>query len=930
MPAARFLPGRSFFRCALASLLPLAGIASARSSSVAPPADASAGAPADGLIARYDFDEGEGTVLHDRSGHGFDGLLHGGARWGTGVKGGALDFDGKDGYVQLPADSAFLLGSFTIVAWVMPADQGREGEDTFDHVIYSNALSTVERATAGTEFRFRYNQLEGVSAGAAYNGDWSDMFAPAATADGAWHMVAFSVAGGAGKLWIDGVQAGSTASWRPIPQPVSQPVIGAALRNWASQGYFHGRIDEMRIYDRGLSAAEIAATYAALGGKPVDPKDKGLIARYDFDENAGTALHDRSGHGFDGTLKGGAQWKSGVRGSSLYFNGEDAYVQLPADSAFNAPSFTLAAWIQPTEQGTGADERVLYSNLAYTEGNAVTQGTEFRFRRGELEGVTGRVIWDGDYWSDMFRPAFLADGAWHHVAFSVTGGYGRLWIDGSQAGPAEPWGAIAYPSPLPQIGACLRNEATAGWFHGRIDEMRIYGRGLAAAEIAGLYDENRAQPTRFNLGMNKAYGNPGDTVWAPVRLAALGAVAISACQFVLRADSTVARLIGVKTDSGLARDWALQGWNAARKDSVPVALAGAALPLGESEGELIRFGFEIPKDAPPGASTALTLENVEVDDKEAVAITTVPGRITVSKPAALKGDVNHDGKVDLFDAKAILAYVVGLLSAADPDAKLDTSLADVSGNGAVSSYDAALVFQYGLGLIGSFPSESLAKRAASTGTDLVLSAPASDTSRGFLYSLSGSGLLGLAAGEFRFKLDDNVIAVKEVTSSLYSNRAQVRFDPQTHILEVATVGDIALPRDASELLHITVTAAPGKTPGPMILQSAYLNEGRLSGPGFTSAPLRSSGSEVRVASRRTAPAGARLAGHRMLFADLAGAPARLQAFDSHGRLLWSQAWDHAPAAYTLPEGGWPRGMIWIRLSAPQTQKAWLHLVLNPK
>ena len=53
-----------------------------------------------------------------------------------------------------------------------------------------------------------------------------------------------------------------------------------------------------------------------------------------------------------------------------------------------------------------------------------------------------------------------------------------------QAGAAEPWGEIGYPPPLPQIGACMRNQSTPGWFHGRIDEMsnQLESARLALAE----------------------------------------------------------------------------------------------------------------------------------------------------------------------------------------------------------------------------------------------------------------------------------------------------------------------------------------------------------------------------------------------------------------------------------------------------------------
>ena len=117
----------------------------------------------------------------------------------------------------------------------------------------------------------------------------------------------------------------------------------------------------------------------------------------------------------------------------------------------------------------------------------------------------------------------------------------------------------------------------------------------------------------------------------------------------------------------------------------------------------------------------------------------------------------------------------------------------------------------------------------------------------------------------------------------------------------------------------------------MTILSAYLNEGHLTGDGFVSAPLRVDPSAIPIPSRKAAEtAGARLSGSRILFAGIAGTPARLQAFDGRGQRLWSQAWDRAPAAFDLPERRWPRGLVWIRLSGPAGEKAWLHLSMGPR
>ena len=54
-----------------------------------------------GLIGYWSFDDESGTVATDHSGNGNDGTLQGDPTWTNGKKGGALDFDGSDDYVDL-------------------------------------------------------------------------------------------------------------------------------------------------------------------------------------------------------------------------------------------------------------------------------------------------------------------------------------------------------------------------------------------------------------------------------------------------------------------------------------------------------------------------------------------------------------------------------------------------------------------------------------------------------------------------------------------------------------------------------------------------------------------------------------------------------------------------------------------------------------
>ena len=72
-----------------------------------------------GLVGRWTFDEGKGTIAHDSSGRGNHGTVMGGAKWAEGRIGGALEFDGQDDFVSIPNESRFdITGSITISAWI--------------------------------------------------------------------------------------------------------------------------------------------------------------------------------------------------------------------------------------------------------------------------------------------------------------------------------------------------------------------------------------------------------------------------------------------------------------------------------------------------------------------------------------------------------------------------------------------------------------------------------------------------------------------------------------------------------------------------------------------------------------------------------------------------------------------------------------------
>ncbi|MFC3963116.1 LamG-like jellyroll fold domain-containing protein [Nocardia jiangsuensis] len=126
-------------------------------------------------------------------------------------------------------------------------------------------------------------------------------------------------------LFLDGEPAG--AGLLPVPAATTTALlIGARRAGGAPTALFNGEIDELRIWDRARSAAELVRDR----GQRLAGNEPGLIAYYRFDEGSGTALFDHTDGACDGTLVGGPTWvtshapigdNSGLRRESFVFEG---------------------------------------------------------------------------------------------------------------------------------------------------------------------------------------------------------------------------------------------------------------------------------------------------------------------------------------------------------------------------------------------------------------------------------------------------------------------------------------------------------------------------------------------------------------------------------------------------------------------------------
>ncbi len=119
---------------------------------------------------------------------------------------------------------------------------------------------------------------------------------------GEWVNIALVHSGGMLRAYKNGVEVGSVPSGTTL-QPPAQPVLqlGGVINNEERVWTFEGEMDEVRIWNRGLSASEISGSmYNSLNGGEPD-----LAAYYKMSDGSGLSLTDDSGHGWTGTLLDG-------------------------------------------------------------------------------------------------------------------------------------------------------------------------------------------------------------------------------------------------------------------------------------------------------------------------------------------------------------------------------------------------------------------------------------------------------------------------------------------------------------------------------------------------------------------------------------------------------------------------------------------------
>jgi hypothetical protein len=257
--------------------------------------------------------------------------------------------------------------------------------------------------------------------------------------------------------------------------------------------------------------AAALATYASNLVTAIDPSN--LVGQWTFDEGTGTTVADHSGNHFNGTFKTGAtSWgagnpawgadRYGTANRAILFD-KGANIEVPYNTALNPPTMSISLWINGTENR--ADNRFI--------GLQSWIGYKFQLQSANRPFFTAN---NGTAALDRDSEVAVTLSAWHHLVVTFTDGKMIFYIDGfavktwtdlsgAQASiSAKPYNLVFgqdFPTDKYSSDANGTNFNNAsspdyhviplawgGYYHGYLDEIRIYKSVLTQAQVTSIYN----------------------------------------------------------------------------------------------------------------------------------------------------------------------------------------------------------------------------------------------------------------------------------------------------------------------------------------------------------------------------------------------------------------------------------------------------------
>lgn len=266
-----------------------------------------------------------------------------GGKFGNGVRFDSSQGNGQHDYVNLGTSSTYdFAKDFSVSAWIKTSST-----DNHDKILFKG--NPYADASTGGYYLHSHGGYAafGVDLSSSTGNNYSALDNSTPINDNQWHHLVGVWNNDILNLYVDGRLV--TTKNLPAGSVITGITNSLFTISGSSYGFF-GSIDEVRTYNRPLSASEVQQLYQWAPGP---------VGYWDFNEGSGDTAFDKSGNGYNGTLNDSPTWTQGKYGGGIEFDGtNNRSVDITGASAssleLNHESITLSAWVKPRVNGVSS------------------------------------------------------------------------------------------------------------------------------------------------------------------------------------------------------------------------------------------------------------------------------------------------------------------------------------------------------------------------------------------------------------------------------------------------------------------------------------------------------------------------------------------------------------------------------------------------
>ena len=328
------------------------------------------------LVGYWSLNDNSGTKATDSSGKGNVGTLTNGSTWGAGRYGSGVVFDGVNDHIKI-GNSLGIAGSasLTVAFWVKPTNVASGG--VVAGLVNSNPNFAVFVGPFGGSGGSGSISVEYQTCGEyTVNG---------AVSNGVWKHVAVVKTPGTvhanTTIYVNGVAQSHTNEFSDCDPNFTGNNSFNVGAGWNSDTDFPfvGSVDDVRVYGRALTAAQVIDLYSS-GATSHKQSDKlSLVGHWTFDENGGTVATDFSGRGNSGTLTNGPTFVAGKLGKALSLDGTDDYVDVGSSASLAPSTLSVSFWTKNNSNPASLD-----GLMCKTNGTTGSQGWGFYYNSASV------------------------------------------------------------------------------------------------------------------------------------------------------------------------------------------------------------------------------------------------------------------------------------------------------------------------------------------------------------------------------------------------------------------------------------------------------------------------------------------------------------------------------------------------------------------